>query len=112
MYAGPVPRLRQLASVFFGLRSSAASSPSVRSADLSCPCDIFPSCPSMPARASISGMSAKNAQTGVELSAAVAVNVRQWRLKRGLDQQGLADRLAELGWNADRTTVNKVEQMK
>src|SRR5690606_33525703 len=44
------------------------------------------------------------------LSEAVAENVRRWRLARGLDQQGLADRLAELGWGADRTTVTRIEK--
>ena len=39
----------------------------------------------------------------------VAENVRLWRKDRGLDQQALADRLAEIGWNADRTTVVRIE---
>lgn len=40
----------------------------------------------------------------------VAANVRRWRLKRGLDQQALADRLAEVGWRVDRTTVVRIEK--
>jgi transcriptional regulator with XRE-family HTH domain len=52
-------------------------------------------------------VSEKVAQT---LGAIVAANVRQWRLARGLDQQGLADRLADLGWDVDRTTIVRIEK--
>jgi transcriptional regulator with XRE-family HTH domain len=40
----------------------------------------------------------------------VAKNVKRWRDKRNLDQQGLADRLAELGWPADRTAITRIER--
>jgi transcriptional regulator with XRE-family HTH domain len=52
-------------------------------------------------------MSEKDAQT---LGEAVAANVRRWRAVRGLDQQGLADRLHARGWPVDRTTVNRLER--
>jgi transcriptional regulator with XRE-family HTH domain len=39
----------------------------------------------------------------------VASNVKLWRRRRGLDQQGLADRLSELGWTVDRTAVTRIE---
>jgi len=44
------------------------------------------------------------------LGEVVAGNVRRWRVDRGLDQQALADRLADLGWPVDRTTVVRIEQ--
>jgi hypothetical protein len=42
------------------------------------------------------------------VSGIVAENVRRWRVTRGLDQQGLADRLAELGWDVDRTATTRI----
>src|SRR5437660_426462 len=42
----------------------------------------------------------------------VADNVRRWRKNRGMDQQALADRMAELmgeGKKVDRTTVVRIE---
>ncbi len=51
-------------------------------------------------------MSSKVAHT---LGKVVAANVRHWRVKRALDQKGLADRLAGVGWNVDRTAITKIE---
>jgi transcriptional regulator with XRE-family HTH domain len=52
-------------------------------------------------------MSAKVAH---RFSVVVAENVKRWREKRNLDQQGLADRLAELGWSVDRTAITRIER--
>lgn len=48
----------------------------------------------------------------IALSQVVAANVRRWRMGRGLDQPGLAQRLADLGWSVDRTTLNRIENGK
>jgi transcriptional regulator with XRE-family HTH domain len=54
-------------------------------------------------------MSAKSAQA---LGAVVADNVRRWRVERGLDQGGLSERLAALGWEVARPIVNRIERKK
>ncbi len=51
-------------------------------------------------------MSEKIAHT---LAGVVAANIKRWRVQRGLDQQALADRLGQLGWQVDRTTITRIE---
>jgi transcriptional regulator with XRE-family HTH domain len=52
------------------------------------------------------------APRGKTIGQVVASNVRRWRDTRQLDQQDLADRLCDLGWQTDQPTVARIERGK